>query len=816
MFSAVSRPRSRTFFSAGAASKLSWALVFAVGLTLAGCGGGGGGGDPASTGGQLTGQSAAEAAALRVRTGAGDSSPSLISGAMAASLPVSQPALAVAMDDAEALGPFPSWANAKRDYGAVGDGVADDTAALQRALDDLGRNKPVLFLPEGRYKITRSLKLNGSPGTGGFWLGGVGLVGESADLTQIVWAGPAGDPMLVQNGGFNTRYSRITWDGKGVAGYGVAHWWNAKASTVHGGSPEHTDEVFKDMKIGIMAGRLGANYGQLDSEGQIRRVRFINNTVAGVNTGSWNALNWWVWDSRFTDCGRGISNTFTVSDAGTESGAGGVHVYRSLFERSKVADVHIANTSFFSVHQNVSVGSKRFFQGDGMGNNNASIVIQGNRVIDTTEPAAIINGNLGPLVLVDNEIRSAVGNTSAAVVLNDWIQKRDVVSIGNKYTVANPIKVVDSTDRNFTMDDTVVDRSAISAALPNLQATPARSARQVYEVPAGATDTMIQAIINLAAQSEAVNPVVHFAAGIYKVSRTLVIPAKARIQLVGDGLLSRLQWSGPSAGILLQLDGPSYATIRDLHLLANTPSARAFALSNANQAGGRIVVMGSAIGTLSTHKMQQTQISLQANTGLNGMDLSNAGSVVAVGTGGLGPVKVRDGSRVLLSDTWYEGPDSALFHITSGEFTYLNGHISPASHPGTTDFVSAAVTLDGLSGKATFLSFSINTGPIVSGTGVRITNETTASKMLMMAGSAHDGRYIERLGTAGSYGGLINKGGEYANRGRADTAFVRDMLAQARSMTWDKQPYAAPANATNVRIYRVHASQTLGTVIAGN
>lgn len=779
--------------------------VLSTALCLAGCGGGGG--TSAGAGGTE------QVAAVDTTTSLVSSARAAVSTQLAMSVP--PPALVVAMDDTEALGPFASWADAKRDYGAVGDGVADDTAALQKALDDLGWKKPVVYLPAGKYRITSSLKINGSPSTGGFWLGGVGLVGESADATQIVWAGPAGDAMLIQNGGFNTRYSRITWDGKGTAGYGVAHWWNAKAGTVHDASPEHTDEVFRDMKIGIMAGRLGANYGQLNSEGQVRRVHFINNSLSGVNTGSWNALNWWVWDSRFTDCGNGVSNLYTVSDI-NEPGAGAVHVYRSVFERSKVSDVHIGNTGFFSVHHNVSVGSKRFFTGEGAGANNASIVIQGNRVLDTTDPAAIVNGNLGPLVLVDNEIRSAVGNTSAAVVLFDWAQKRDVVSIGNKYTVANPIKVVDSTDRAFTLDDTVVSRSAISSALPSGPVTPARSVRQVYEVPAGASDTMIQAIVNLAAQSESVNPVVHFAAGIYKVSRTLVIPANARIQLVGDGLLSRLQWSGPSSGIVIQLDGPSLATIRDLHILANAPSARAFSFNNADQAGGRIVVTGSALGVLSTYKLPQTQISLLANTGLNGMDLSNAGSVMVMGAGGLGPVKIRDGSRALVSDIWYEGPDTRLIQVASGEFTYLNGHLSPASHPGASDLTQAAVTLDGLSGKATFLSFSVNVGAIPSGTAVRITNEGSTSKSLLMAGSSQAGSYIERQGSAGSFGALMNKGGEYASRGRTDGPYIRDMLSQTRSLVWETEAYKAPVNATNVRIHRVNASQSLGLIVSGN
>src|SRR3954462_3570893 len=49
----------------------------------------------------------------------------------------------------EFVGPFPSWTNVRTQHGATGDGVADDTPALQAALDRLGGNdgSPVVFIP---------------------------------------------------------------------------------------------------------------------------------------------------------------------------------------------------------------------------------------------------------------------------------------------------------------------------------------------------------------------------------------------------------------------------------------------------------------------------------------------------------------------------------------------------------------------------------------------------------------------------------------------------------------------------------------------
>ena len=44
-----------------------------------------------------------------------------------------------------------------REYGAVGDGIADDSSAIQSVLNG---GKKEVFIPSGNYRITRTLKLD--------------------------------------------------------------------------------------------------------------------------------------------------------------------------------------------------------------------------------------------------------------------------------------------------------------------------------------------------------------------------------------------------------------------------------------------------------------------------------------------------------------------------------------------------------------------------------------------------------------------------------------------------------------------------------
>jgi hypothetical protein len=717
--------------------------------------------------------------------------------------------LKASVEDMEAIGPFASWRTAKS-YGAVGDGRADDTAALQRALDELVRAGPakVLHLQAGTYRITSSLQLNATDATYG-----LSIIGDDPATTKIVWDGPAGAAMLVANGGLQSKFARITWDGRSRAGYGVAHWW-VDSGPVHGGSPEHADEVFVDMEIGIQGGRLGAGYGNMDSEGQVRRVKFIRNTKAGLNVGSWNALNWWVWDSHFVDCARGVSNKFTI---GESIGAGSFFVYRSLFERSTVSDAEIGNTGTFGIYASTSIGSRRFFHSDPAGLNTAREIIQGNRVIDTTDPVAIYNGNLGPLTLIDNEFRSAAG-AAGPVVRLDNIGGTDVLAVGNRFTVANPIRPTDGLYRVLSITDTTVERSAIDGTAPRLPATPARPTREVFDVARGANGAAIQAAIDAAvaaAARGAVNPIVHLPTGEYTLDRTLTVPANARIQIAGDSIGTSINWAGSGAGPMLRLAGPSLATVRDLRL--NGGSAKAIALDNADQDGGRILMVGNVMAAIEATGLARTRMSMQANTTLASMNVSGVASALSLGSGGLGMVTLRGNSQVMISDTWYEGRDTRLFQLESGRLTYRAAVVAPGDPVHGGGIVQPVLTLDGFRGSTTLLGIEMNIQD--AGNGIRVGQATSETRALFLGVKANRPGFFGGDVSQGQVGLVMAKEPigmglstlvSAATRGQSSSDFVLEMLSQARSVVWESAPHSAPTGATDVRIYRVITYDSAG------
>ena len=139
--------------------------------------------------------------------------------------------------DLRPLPPMETWVNV-RDYGAVGDGVADDTDAFEKAIAE----NEVIYVPTGWYRMTRTLKMGPKTKLIGFHtFASQFVLAESEPAfsgfgtpVPVVESYPGGDNILsgigIFAGGYNYRAVGLKWqsgadsylnDVKFVGGHGT-------------------------------------------------------------------------------------------------------------------------------------------------------------------------------------------------------------------------------------------------------------------------------------------------------------------------------------------------------------------------------------------------------------------------------------------------------------------------------------------------------------------------------------------------------------------------------------------------------------------
>jgi hypothetical protein len=708
-------------------------------------------------------------------------------------------------------GPFANWADLQNDYGAVGNGLADDTAALQAALNDLGKSghAAVLYVPAGTYRITQTVTLLAREN--------VSILGEHPDVARFKWDGASGGVLLHIDGVNHSRFDRITFDGASKAGVLVDQSLTGYSQGQYFDTGnEYADNVFQDAAIGIRAG----NYDLGAAESSVLRCQFRRHSTAGIILKNFNALDWFIWYCTFDDNYDGVSNN---------PGAGNFHVFGSLFHRSTNADLDISNTGLFSFRYNTSIGSKRFFNTTFSWGNGAQITIQGNTIVDTTAPDAINIGSMGPVLLVDNVIASRVGATGPAVNQNSY-DAPDMTAVGNRFTVLNALSVSGSmgTPRFLNVDNQTVARSAMNLAEPTLPDVRENYDRTVFEVATGASAATIQQAINQAAALNGQRPVVHLAQGSYNVTQTIVVPANTDLQIVGDGGVTGLGWTGATGtNPVLRLMGPSRAILRDFKI-NSFGKAAGIQVDNADQAGARIFLeqvnltrgltanllvdrLDQALVEAHNLYLAQTYVApASTGTGVKVVGGANAsagnplGGKVSVFAGASSDnylnFEVTNGGRLAVGEVWYEGhgsSSSTFAHVANNSFFTVTG--SRMAVPQT----SYSVRIDDLNGKAAILTSEPDAPVAVFGNGsgtvwVNGNESHGPSSYFSMSAPATLGVF-----TGNRWYSPANGSKSVANQGNADNNLVQTMLAHLRSERPLGDPTVLAPGVTDLRFYRV-------------
>ncbi len=443
------------------------------------------------------------------------------------------------------------WVNVKTDVmpRAFGDGIHDDTAAIQTALNRLddnyvSRTKTVYF-PPGTYRITKTLSLTK--------IQGAMLVGHG-QTTRVVWGGPLNQIMFWSNGVTRSRYIGLTWDGANRAAVGV----DQASKTYYETRIRHQDEAFLNFRnAGI---RVGYNQAVPTAEMMFRNCLFrnCNNGVAFL---SYNDCNNDFEGCDFRDCGIAIN-----------SPKGQVYARDSHFERSRIEDIFLG-TIAHSIRRCTSVGSRQFIS-EPQGPNTAEVTVQDCHVDAWTgNQGAMAFGMRGPDTIFDCSFThppdssapirlTNPGNVLQAAVLsnNAAPTSRSVIDPGPASQIARVPAGVRGPSLSDPTRTLFISSETVPAKILDVKTQFGAKGDSITDDTAA-----ILAAVRMAAQQGG-NTLVYLPPGVYIVSATLPITG-GHYSIGGSGYQTIIHWSGnSSAGPVFSVQDPQNAVLEQMQI----------------------------------------------------------------------------------------------------------------------------------------------------------------------------------------------------------------------------------------------------------
>lgn len=441
------------------------------------------------------------------------------------------------------------WINVKKDVlpAARGDGITDDTLALQAALNRIGKSPgdpKVVYLPAGTYRITKTIGITEREG-------GM-LIGQGAS-TRIIWGGKKWARMFWSNGASRQTYLGMVWDGNNKAAVGIDH----DSKTLYETRVMHEQMEFRNfLEAGI---RVGHQQKLASAEMLYLNLKFQNNKN-GVLLQDWNDYN-----NIFDGC------QFVHNGYGIRAEKGNVNVRNSRFEGSLQSDLYLSTHSH-SVRRVISSGSNAFIRTVRGPIAGSSIRVQEAIVTGwkSTE-GAIVSDLRGPLTLIDVNFSMPPANKPPIRLNNPSYMKQvaitaNVVSPKTKSLIdSGPNGVVKNISvtphRPQFADNTVFLRNHYPVAEKTLDVKMDCGAKGDGLVDDTAMIRRCLALANAAT----VSAVLYFPSGTYRVTDTIDTPAGANFQIEGTGWHSRIISANSHEGATLHVHDPD--GLRVMHLV---------------------------------------------------------------------------------------------------------------------------------------------------------------------------------------------------------------------------------------------------------